>query len=71
MQNSAKTNANDLSQWFTFDGFIETHPNFNRNQLEWLYRKRKTNMFARAFRKIGKWRYVHAGIFSECLHEEE
>ena len=65
MQNTAKTA--DLDQWLTLDDFPKSHPNFNRSQIEWLHRNRETNGFARAFRKIGKLRYVHAEIFAECL----
>lgn len=65
MQNTYATS--DLNQWVTLDDFPKLHPNFNRSQIEWLHRNRETNGFVRAFRKIGKHRYVHSGIFAECL----
>lgn len=59
----------DLDQWQTLDDFPRSHPNFNRAQLEWLYRCRENNGLAPAFRRIGKCRYVHAGRFSQLLLE--
>jgi len=67
MQNTSNTYATDLNQWHTLDEFPQVHPNFNRSQIEWLHRNRQINGFSSAFRKIGKRRYVHAGIFAECL----
>jgi hypothetical protein len=69
MQKIANTNTADLDQWFTLDEFSQAYSNFNRSQIEWLHRNRETNGFIAAFRKIGKRRYVHAGIFAECLHK--
>lgn len=60
--------ATDLDQWRTFDDFPKKHPAFSRGQIEWLHRNRATNGFANAFRKIGRRRYVHVGIFAECVH---
>ena len=59
----------DLDQWQTLDEFISTHPNFYRSQLEWIHRNRHSNGMAPAFRKIGKFRYVHSGRFAELLLE--
>lgn len=61
--------ATDLDQWHTLDEFSEAHPNFNRAQLEWIYRNRHTNGMEPAFRRIGKRRYIHAGRFAELLLE--
>ena len=58
----------DLGQWFTLDDFPKAHSNFSRAQIEWLHRNRESNGFLPAFRKVGKRRYVHAGIFAQCLH---
>lgn len=63
------TNCNDLDQWETFDQFPDSYPSFNRPQIEWIYRNRLENGFSKAFRKIGKRKYIHAGIFAACLHE--
>ena len=63
--------STDLGQWYVLDDFSQEHTNFNRAQIEWLYRKRFTNGFNKAFRKIGKRRYIHAGFFAECLIEQE
>jgi len=62
------TSSQDLSQWITLDDFPLQYPNFNRAQLEWIHRNREVNGFDKAFRKIGKRRYIHAGKFAECLH---
>ena len=59
----------DLDQWFTFENFPKAYTNFSKAQIEWLHRNRKSNGFDRAFRKVGKLRYIHAEIFSECIHE--
>lgn len=68
MQPSASTTT-DLDQWQTLDDFPTSHPNFNRAQLEWIYRNRSTNGMAAVFRKIGKRRYLHAGRFAQALLE--
>ena len=64
-------NTTDLHQWFTLNGFTKSHSNFNRSQIEWLHRNRESNGFAKAFRKIGKQRYLHAGIFADCLRNRD
>ena len=69
MQQLTRDNAADLSLWSTLDDLPNKHPNFNRGQIEWLYRKRYTNGFSKAFRKIGNRRYVHLGFFADCLLE--
>ncbi|MDV6341124.1 hypothetical protein R2103_04995 [Nitrosomonas sp. Is24] len=71
MQNATNTSITDLNQWFTLDEFSQAYPKFTRSQIEWLHRHRETNGFAIAFRKIGKRRYVHAGIFAKCLLKED
>ena len=60
--------STDLDQWLTFNRFPQVYPNFSKAQVEWLHRNRNSNGFEKAFRKIGKLRYVHAGIFAECIH---
>jgi hypothetical protein len=69
MQQTISDDAIGLSQWLTLDDFPKTHTNFSRSQLEWLHRNRDINGFSKAFRKIGKRRYVHAGLFADCLLE--
>ena len=71
MQNATDSNTTDLAQWHTLDEFPQVYSNFNRSQMEWLHRNRAINGFAAAFRKIGKRRYVHAGILAECLHKRD
>ena len=66
MQNAIAIST-DLNQWCTFNQFPELHPNFTKPQIEWLYRNRKSNGFSKAFQKIGKLRYIHVGIFADCL----
>ena len=58
----------DVDQWLTLDSFIQAHPNFKRSQIEWLYRNRENNGYLPAFKKVGRSRYIHAGIFSDCIH---
>ena len=58
-----------LDQWLTFDDFPASHPNFNRSQIEWIYRNRARNGMNSAFRRIGKRKYVHVGRFAELLLE--
>jgi hypothetical protein len=59
----------DLAQWQTFDDFSASHANFQRGQIEWLYRRRASNGLTPAFRRIGRRRYVHLGRFAELLLE--
>ncbi len=65
------THANNLNGWYTFDNFPKSHPNFKRSQIEWLHRNRHVNGFAKSFRKIGRLRYIHDGLFAECIIEQE
>ncbi len=61
------TDEKDLTQWQLLNNFHESYPQFNRGQLEWMYRNRETNGFSNAFCKVGRKRYVHAGKLSLCL----
>jgi hypothetical protein len=59
----------DLDQWDTFKMFTDQHDNFNRAQLEWIYRNRERNGMHGVFRKIGKRRYLHKARFAKALLE--
>ena len=58
-----------LDQWDTFELFVKRHENFNRAQLEWIYRNREKNGMDGVFRKIGKRRYLHKARFARALLE--
>jgi hypothetical protein len=62
-------NTTGLDQWLTFEQFPQVYTTFSKAQIEWLHRNRELNGFGKAFRKVGKLRYIHAGIFAECLIE--
>jgi hypothetical protein len=63
------TSTDDLIHWQILDDFCTQHPNFNRSQIEWLYRNRERNGLKGVFRRIGKRRYIHAGRFASALLE--
>lgn len=60
-----------LDEFETFPEFHEKRPNISQNQLEWIYRHRKQNGFAKAFKKIGKLRYVVVPVFTAVLLGDE
>ncbi len=62
---------NDLRHWKRKDQFLKDHPQFNRGQIDWLIRNRKTNGFGKAFKRLGKSMIIHEGIFGECLANKD
>lgn len=56
-----------LNELETFPEFNEKRRNISQNQLEWIYRHRYDNGFEKAFRKIGKLRYVVIPVFTALL----
>lgn len=70
--NHGEAQAPSIDQWFDFIRFSEAVDHrVSCNQLEWLYRNRERNGFHKAFRKIGKTRYVCKPIFEQCLLEQD
>lgn len=60
-----------LDELETFPEFHRKRPNISQNQLEWIYRHRQQNGFAKAFKKIGKLRYVIVPVFTALLLSNE
>ena len=60
-----------LDELETFPEFHRKRPNISQNQLEWIYRHRQHNGFAKAFKKIGKLRYVIVPVFTALLLSNE
>lgn len=67
---ATRQHAITLEQLETFPEFHRRRPNISQNQLEWIYRHRHQNGFAKAFKKIGKLRYVVVPIFTDLLLTE-
>jgi hypothetical protein len=61
---------NELDQWVTPKGFIETYPQFTLAQLFWVIRQRKSNGLEEsgAVTLFGRKHYVNKRLFNQWFH---
>lgn len=60
-----------IDDWVTFESLEhETAGEITVNQLNWVYRNRDVNGYAKAFRKFGRKRRVSKSLLAVCLYEQ-
>lgn len=61
---------NELDQWVTPKGFVETYPQFTLPQLFWVIRQRKINGLEEsgAVTLFGRKHYINKLLFNQWFH---